>query len=68
VDKPVFTRTMSLEQAIKAHPGASRVLVEYGVFCFGCEAAKESSLEHCAETQGVDTDELIEALNNLTLP
>lgn len=42
---------------------AAEVLMEKGMYCFGCPMAMQETLEQGAEAHGLDADELISEIN-----
>lgn len=53
----------SIEDLLARHPGAARVLVDYGMHCVGCVIAPFETIAEACANYGVPTDELIAALD-----
>lgn len=60
-----FSKEMSIQDALLAHPDARDVFVEHGMACIDCMASSVESIEAGAEMHDVDANELVEALNAL---
>lgn len=62
-----FSKDMSIEDAILAHPGAADVFMKHGMGCTGCLISYVESIENGANMHNVDLEELINDLNGLIL-
>lgn len=61
-----FTKDMTIEQALEADPRAREVFAQFGMGCIICSGALMETIEEGAQAHGIDTDELIKKLNELT--
>jgi hybrid cluster-associated redox disulfide protein len=62
-----FSKDMSIEDALMAHPKAVDILMKYGMGCSGCMVSSVESIENGAYMHNVDVEELISELNRLDL-
>lgn len=60
-----FTKTMSIQEALLAHPKAREVFERHGMPCPDCMAAIVENIEAGAEMHGLDIDALLKELNEL---
>lgn len=51
-----------IQDLLKEHPGAAKVLEDYGMMCTGCGGAQSDTIKHAAQNHGLVPDELIQAL------
>jgi len=58
-------KDMTIGEILKRSPGSAMILMGYGMGCLGCPASQMETLEEAAEVHGLDTDELIKALNRI---
>lgn len=58
-----ITKNTTLFKAIKAAPGAARVLDSFGMGCKSCSGARHETVEWGAMCHGVDVGELVRKLN-----
>jgi hybrid cluster-associated redox disulfide protein len=63
----IFTKDMSLMEALQADPRARDVFAAYGMGCVGCMGVSMESIEDGAKMHGIDPDTVIAELNKLTL-
>lgn len=64
-NKKITTKTM-LNEVIQINPNAAEHLFEVGMFCIGCPAATQETLEDGCRAHGLSKkqiDELVEKLN-----
>lgn len=61
----MFTREMSLLEALQAHPEAKEIFKKHGMACLGCMGAMAESIEAGARMHGLDLDALLNELNQL---
>ncbi len=61
----IFTKEMSMMEALQADPRAKDVFASYGIDCMGCMGVGVESIEDGAKMYGVDPDELVADLNKL---
>ena len=60
----MITKEMLIGDIVKTYPEAGNVLMEFGMHCIGCMAARGESLSDACAVHGLDADEVAEALNN----
>lgn len=60
-----ITKDMLLLEALRSGNTAAmaKVLNDYGMHCLGCALARHETVEQAALSNGVDVDEMVEALN-----
>lgn len=58
-----ITKTMGIMEIVEKFPQTVPVLMEFGMGCIGCAAAKFESIEDGAMAHGINVDNLIDALN-----
>lgn len=61
----MFTREMSILEAIQADPRAKDVFNVYGMGCVGCVGESMESIEDGARMHGVDPEAVLSDLNKL---
>lgn len=59
----VITKDMIISDVINANPELVRTFFEHGMMCIGCPASQGESIEQASMVHGINTDELITALN-----
>jgi hybrid cluster-associated redox disulfide protein len=60
-----FTKEMSIQDAMLAHPKAKDVFERLGMSCQDCMAAQVESIEAGAAMHGIDPDEVVAELRGL---
>ncbi|MCL5291076.1 MAG: DUF1858 domain-containing protein [Actinobacteria bacterium] len=60
-----FTKEMSIQDALLAHPKAGEVFERFGMECLDCMASMMESVEAGASMHDLDVDALLSALNKL---
>lgn len=63
---PLFSREMSIIEALESHPGAREVFEAHGMTCCLCIGAMSESIEAGAIMHQVDPDAIVEELNRLS--
>ncbi len=58
-----ITKDMIISEVINANPELVRTFFEHGMMCIGCPASQGESIEQASMVHGIDTDDLIKALN-----
>ena len=58
-----ITKDMIISDVINANPELIRTFFEHGMMCIGCPASQGESIEQASTVHGIDTDDLIKALN-----
>lgn len=61
----IFTRDMSMMEALQADPRARDVFTAYGMGCIGCMGVSMESIEDGAKMHGIDPEAVIAELNKL---
>jgi hybrid cluster-associated redox disulfide protein len=65
----IFTRDMSMMEALQADPRAREVFAAHGMGCVGCMGVSMESIEDGAKMHGIDPEVVLAELNRLpTLP
>jgi hybrid cluster-associated redox disulfide protein len=63
---PAFYGSMTIDQAMKAHPDAVYVMSSYGLTgCSSCKINTMETLDQACQGYGIRIDLLLESLNNL---
>jgi len=62
-DKKI-NKEMKIEEILQEYPESVEVFLKHGFHCLGCAAASFENLEDGAKAHGVDTEKLVEELNN----
>lgn len=61
----VFTKDMSIQDALLAHPQAREVFERYGMACLDCMASTMESIEAGASMHDIDANAVVADLNEL---
>jgi len=61
----IFTKGMSMMEALQADPRAREVFAAHGMGCVGCMGASMESIEEGARMHGVDPEMVLSELNRL---
>jgi hybrid cluster-associated redox disulfide protein len=61
----IFTRDMSMMEALQADPRARDVFAAYGMGCVGCMGVSVESIEDGARMHGIDPEAVVADLNKL---
>ena len=61
----IFTKDMSLMEALQADPRARDVFAAHGMGCVGCMGVSMESIEDGARMHGIDPDVVLADLNKL---
>ena len=59
-----ITKDMIIADILEVDNGIARILLEAGMNCVGCPAAKGETLEEAGVVHGMDVDSLIEEINS----
>ena len=59
----MITKDMVIGEVINAHPELVRTFFANGMMCIGCPASQGESIEQASMVHGIDTDQLVNALN-----
>ncbi len=54
---------MSITDIVENYPQTVEVLMDHGMHCFGCMAARFENIEQGALAHGIDVDQLMVDLN-----
>lgn len=54
---------MVIGDVINEHPELVRAFFANGMMCIGCPASQGESIEQASMVHGIDTDQLVNALN-----
>ncbi|WP_418790120.1 DUF1858 domain-containing protein [Phosphitispora sp. TUW77] len=61
----MFSKEMSILEALQAHPKAKEVFKLHGMACLSCMGAVKESIEAGADMHGIDINILLKDLNSL---
>jgi hybrid cluster-associated redox disulfide protein len=61
----IFTKDMSMLEALQADPRAKDVFAAYGMGCIGCMGVSMESIEDGAKMHGIDPSAVVSELNKL---
>jgi hybrid cluster-associated redox disulfide protein len=64
-EKALFTKDMSILDALQADPRAREIFSVHGMGCIGCMGATMESIENGAKMHGIDPRAILEDLNRL---
>lgn len=64
-EQAIFTKDMTIMEALQADPRARDIFEAHGIDCVGCSGIVLESIADGAKTQGFDLDEVLEDLNKL---
>ena len=59
-----FNKDTKIGELLETAPEKAEVLMEAGMHCLGCPAAREETLEEACDVHGINVDDLVEKLNN----
>lgn len=62
----LYTKDMTIGEALQTNPAVAPVLMEAGMHCLGCPSAQGESLEEAAMVHGIDVDDLMAKLAELS--
>ncbi|MDF2675979.1 MAG: hypothetical protein K0Q97_269 [Bacillota bacterium] len=54
-----------IKDIVSIGPEAIKILLNFGMGCFGCPSSQYESIEDAAVVHGINVDNLINALNNI---
>jgi len=60
-----ITKEMTIEEVVSKYPETIKVLMQAGLGCLGCSAARFENIEQGAQVHGIDIDQLISDLNQI---
>lgn len=61
----IFTKDMSIMEALQADPRARDVFVAFGMGCIGCMGVSMETIEDGAKMHGIDPETVLAELNKL---
>jgi hybrid cluster-associated redox disulfide protein len=61
----IFTKDMSMLEALQADPRAKDVFAAYGMGCIGCMGVSMESIEDGAKMHAIDVKDVLAELNKL---
>lgn len=61
-----ITKEMTIEEVLEKNPETRDVFAKFGMGCIICSGALMETVEEGAQAHGIDIDELIKELNNLS--
>ena len=61
----IFTKDMSMMEALQADPRAKDVFAAHGMGCIGCMGVSMESIEDGAKMHGIDPEVVLSELNRL---
>ena len=61
-----ITKDQTIAEALKADPKTVQVFLRHGMHCFGCHISFDETVEEAAIAHGVDVEQLIKELNEVT--
>ena len=61
----IFTKDMSMMEALQADPRARDVFAAHGMGCVGCMGVSMESIEDGAKMHGIDPEVVLSELNSL---
>ncbi len=57
------TKQTQIGEVLKMNPNVKEVLLGFGLHCFGCPMSQMETLEEAAAVHGVDSDLMVEKIN-----
>lgn len=63
-----FNKDTTIGEVLDSDEGLSKVLMGFGLHCFGCPMSQMETLEEAAEVHGVDIGFMLDKLNNYEKP
>lgn len=61
-----ITKNTTIGQALQINPNIAPVLIGIGMHCLGCPSAQGETLEEAAMVHGLDVEELMARINEVT--
>ncbi len=59
----IITKDWSITDIVEKYPETAEILLNNGMHCFGCMAARFENIEQGALAHGINVDELMKELN-----
>lgn len=63
-EKTTVTKDLIISDVLKIDMDLAEVFMEMGMFCVTCPASLGETVEEACMVHGIDTDEMVEVLNN----
>ena len=60
-----INKEMKIDEILQKYPETVEVFLKHGFHCLGCATASFENLEDGAKAHGIDTDKLVEELNEI---
>jgi hybrid cluster-associated redox disulfide protein len=57
-------KNMTIGEIIRMKPEAAGILMSFGMGCIGCPSAQAETIEEAAMVHGINSEELVKALND----
>lgn len=57
------TKDMQIGELLRLNPNIKDILIGFGLHCFGCPMSQMETLEEAAMVHGVDTDLMLDKIN-----
>lgn len=57
------TKDMQIGELLRLNPNVKDILIGFGLHCFGCPMSQMETLEEAAMVHGVDTDLMLNKIN-----
>ena len=61
-----ITKDMTIGEALLVNPEIAPVLMSIGMHCLGCPASQGETLEEAAMVHGIDVDDLMDHIANIS--
>lgn len=58
-----ITKDTLIGEVLDANPETAQFFLGMGMHCLGCPSARGETIEQACEVHGVDSDELVESIN-----
>ena len=63
IKKIEATKDMQIGELLRLNPNVKDILIGFGLHCFGCPMSQMETLEEAAMVHGVDTDLMLDKIN-----
>lgn len=61
-----ITKDMTIGEALMVNPDIAPVLMSIGMHCLGCPASQGETLEEAAMVHGIDVEDLMDHIENIS--
>ena len=58
-----ISKDMTIGELVENYPEKAQILLDAGMHCLGCPAARGETIEEACEVHGINVDELLAKLN-----